>query len=744
VLPKLDIRADAKALALALALAACTPRDGSTPVHGTPDASATSDASSTAAIVEAGERGVGELATALPWTEAIREELWTEAEAGIAKLPAGEQRKPDVRYARARVAMARGEPAEAVKLLDKLEDDLPLMRDLVAKARAKAALEAGPYDRAAEWYASRPQPSAWLIAADAWKKAGDTDHMRAMCDRVIRTEKRTRSQEEHARTMRLELLRDRPTDATVIQDARWLATFALDDKTHDAALALVPKPNPLEAAEWIARSRTLADAGRIEEALRAAERASTAKGGHASPVEVCHARAEAFWKARTRYPEAALQYRQCASYGGVHAAEDSFLSARAFERAERDGDAVPAYEKIARRWPKTSWADEAEFHVARSHALAGRWKDASSAFDEYLRHFQNGKERREAERYRAIAYLMAQDHKTARKHLEVLSGSADDSLTAARFANLAALAALRDGERTHAVALWSDVARTRPLSWPALVARARLASVSAPLPLTIDPAESGDPPPPLEVELPPPVDMLHRIGLDDDAEEALRDRENLVVAKSGGRGTEALCKAYSELDRGKRRYQISLQIPGQLLATAPGPKNRWAWECAFPRPHRTYVQKESDKAPSDLVWAVMRQESAFDPAVVSPARAVGLLQLMPETARKVAAATGAKFEDAMLTSPQTNIALGAAYLKELTTELASNVPLVVGAYNAGVEAITRWEARAKGQETLDVFVETIPFLETRGYVVRVMGNLARYGYMERGEAGVPQIALDLK
>ena len=55
----------------------------------------------------------------------------------------------------------------------------------------------------------------------------------------------------------------------------------------------------------------------------------------------------------------------------------------------------------------------------------------------------------------------------------------------------------------------------------------------------------------------------------------------------------------------------------------------------------------------------------------------------------------------------------------------------------------RWQAKAKG-ETLDIFVETIPFLETRGYVVRVMGNLARYGFMDRGEAGVPTIPLDMK
>jgi soluble lytic murein transglycosylase len=199
------------------------------------------------------------------------------------------------------------------------------------------------------------------------------------------------------------------------------------------------------------------------------------------------------------------------------------------------------------------------------------------------------------------------------------------------------------------------------------------------------------------------------------------------------------------LDRGKRRYQISLQIPAQLLATAPGPRNRWAWDCAYPRPHKGSIRDREDSAklPPDLLWAVMRQESAFDEEVVSPARAVGLLQLMPETAKAVASGAGLPHEEAWLVRADHNIALGALYMRDLLDKLGGNVSLAAGAYNAGPDAINRWQSHAKG-ETLDIFVETIPFLETRGYVVRVMGNLARYGYLDRGEAGVPAIALDPK
>ncbi|MDB4945704.1 MAG: Soluble lytic murein transglycosylase precursor, partial [Labilithrix sp.] len=496
--------------------------------------------------------------------------------------------------------------------------------------------------------------------------------------------------------------------------------------------------------DWLARSHVLADAGRPEEALKAVDHAANALGKAAPALDVCRARAEALYKARTRYPEAALQYRSCAAIGGPHAAEDSFLTARAFSRADRDGDALPAFAAVIQRFPKTPWADQAEFHVARSHLLAGRWRDAATALGDYVKHYPSGHDRREADRYRAIAHLEAKDFKVARKLLEDLAGGDNDALQQARWTNLAAYAALEDGDRLHAVSRWTEVAKSKPLSWPALVARARLVEAKAPLPPAIEGADTSAAPEALPSELPPPVDTLHRIGLDAEAEEALRDREDVVKAKAQGRGTEALCGAYAALDRGKRRFQISQQITPRTFDTAPGPRTRWAWECAYPRPHTPAIRAAEARSslPPNLLWAVMRQESAFDEEVVSPARAVGLLQLMPETAQTVASTAGVPHEEAWLVRGNHNIALGALYLRELLDKLDGNAALASGAYNAGPEAIGRWLAHAKG-ESLDVFVESIPFLETRGYVVRVMGNLARYGYLEKGEAGVPTIALDL-
>jgi soluble lytic murein transglycosylase len=76
------------------------------------------------------------------------------------------------------------------------------------------------------------------------------------------------------------------------------------------------------------------------------------------------------------------------------------------------------------------------------------------------------------------------------------------------------------------------------------------------------------------------------------------------------------------------------------------------------------------------------------------------------------------------------------------TQMHGSVPLAIAAYNAGPEAISRWAAQL-GEVPLPVFIELIPFAETRAYVVSVLGYWARYGYLRGGAAGVPQLPLEL-
>jgi soluble lytic murein transglycosylase len=238
--------------------------------------------------------------------------------------------------------------------------------------------------------------------------------------------------------------------------------------------------------------------------------------------------------------------------------------------------------------------------------------------------------------------------------------------------------------------------------------------------------------------------MLERLGLDSDAENALRDRESAVASAAGARASEALCAVYAHIGRARRRFQIAQTLPSALFASEPTVRSRWAWECAFPSPYADAVRaaEASEHLPPGLLWAVMRQESAFDPDAISPARAVGLMQLLPETARPIADELGLPHDAARLTSPTYAIRVGARALRRLLDDFHGGVALAVAAYNCGADSIDRWATRAPGM-TLDTFVERIPYKETREYVVRVMGNFARYAYLASGEAAVPAVSLPL-
>jgi soluble lytic murein transglycosylase len=114
--------------------------------------------------------------------------------------------------------------------------------------------------------------------------------------------------------------------------------------------------------------------------------------------------------------------------------------------------------------------------------------------------------------------------------------------------------------------------------------------------------------------------------------------------------------------------------------------------------------------------------------VMSSAGAMGLLQLMPETARRTAARVGADpLEDSeMLFVPRTNIALGSAYLDYLAERFPHQTSAVIAGYNAGPNAVAGWRKGPAGKLEDDVWVEEIPYAQTRSYVRRVLRSLHVY------------------
>jgi soluble lytic murein transglycosylase-like protein len=148
----------------------------------------------------------------------------------------------------------------------------------------------------------------------------------------------------------------------------------------------------------------------------------------------------------------------------------------------------------------------------------------------------------------------------------------------------------------------------------------------------------------------------------------------------------------------------------------------------YPRAFESVVVAESEARELDpyFVYSLMRQESLFDPRVVSPAAAYGLMQLLLSTARRMATRANIDAVDVEdLFSPETNVKLGTEYLSELADRFDSDPVLMLAGYNAGETAAERWRERGKDLE-LDEFIEKISYRETRAYVKKVLRNYRNY------------------
>ena len=149
-----------------------------------------------------------------------------------------------------------------------------------------------------------------------------------------------------------------------------------------------------------------------------------------------------------------------------------------------------------------------------------------------------------------------------------------------------------------------------------------------------------------------------------------------------------------------------------------------------------------------LALSIARRESEFDPEARSGAGALGLMQLLPATAAKVAKDQGLDYSAAKLASdPVYNATLGAAYLKEMVDEFGPAVTLIASGYNAGPRRPREWIAaygdpRLAATDVVD-WVENIPFAETRTYVMRVAEGVVIYRAKLRGQAGPVNITAEL-
>lgn len=200
---------------------------------------------------------------------------------------------------------------------------------------------------------------------------------------------------------------------------------------------------------------------------------------------------------------------------------------------------------------------------------------------------------------------------------------------------------------------------------------------------------------------------LHSLGLDSDVMiEALTLREDQVIPPS--------------VDPRKIRKKGD-----QFLFPIREPRHE---DPDYPLPYASFLFEETKRAGIDplLVYAMMRQESRYREEVVSPAGAIGILQIMPATGEKLALETGwIDYQSRWLTDPVINVDLAVRYLKNLSNLFDKKWYAVAASYNAGEQVVQAWLRQKEGLSE-EEFIEEIPYSETRNYVKKVYAHWRAY------------------
>ncbi len=206
------------------------------------------------------------------------------------------------------------------------------------------------------------------------------------------------------------------------------------------------------------------------------------------------------------------------------------------------------------------------------------------------------------------------------------------------------------------------------------------------------------------------------------------DIEWKEIAKASS-DEEALMMAEWALRNDKPVYSIQNIISGK----------RWdALNYRFPAPYRELYEKYSQRTNVSLsfLYGISRQESMMNPTIKSPVGAVGLMQLMPDTAKLVSKKNKWSYKGTSdLVVPDNNIRLGSAYLRNMLDKFDNNRLLAAAAYNAGPNRVVRWQSKDGLRRDAAMYVENIPFAETRLYVQNVILYDAIYNKLLTGQEG---------
>ena len=640
---------------------------------------------------------------------------------------------PLVDYARLRAAQAwerRGNAAEALTRVLAVDDGIALADDrtlLRAEALSAQGNKVAALPLWRDSLAKKPRGTRWVDTSVRLATAlldgveGDArPHAKEAFERILRVLVEAPSFEES-------------TAAPALRDR----ARALDPSLP---AALTPDERTRRAQAWL-------DASRPDKARAEADGALAAlpKGPSEGACKAATLRAQAIARAKGPVLDAWTDATARCEGQGDGLATALYSAAKASAAAKKVPEAIALYAKVETH-PKHRLADDARFQGALLVRDQGDPALSEKMLLALPDDYPDGDMRGEALFRAALAHLIRADWAGAKPILdrgEQVDGEGHHWAWAARAAYFRARASEETGDVTDAKRRYAFIVDRFPLAYYMALAYARLEALDKPLAEdTRHAAEGreGDGTMLTEerAELATPAfrraAALLGVGEIDAAKKELLAAGVLTDAAD----PELVWTAAAMFDQA-RAPDVGHSFTRQRLTShlSHYPVGRWrsAWETAFPKAFEPLVLREAAAhsiAPA-LVWGIMREESSFIADIRSPSNAFGLMQVLPSTAKEVARGTPMPFDEASLKTPGPSIFLGAKLLGSLRATFPANPALAIPSYNAGAGAVRGWLA-ARGTERFDLFVEQIPYEETRGYIKRVLGSELAYAYLYAKDA----------
>ncbi len=409
-----------------------------------------------------------------------------------------------------------------------------------------------------------------------------------------------------------------------------------------------------------------------------------------------------------------------------YAAEARFFLARIEGRRGRRHTFVREMKRLSENRGEKQIAQQSTALLAEYYDSRGEWNNALSYYQALISTgLPDEKNQKARWRIACILYMKHRYQDSLSQLRKIINETENPYAIPASF--WAARCLERVQRTAEAEELYSEVMRRSEKSYYGLKAHNRLkalgrwqASLKKNPRVAVGKAEQSSD---LQVDFARAEELL-RMGLNDLAFEHLKKKLVERTEKRGGAFLRAAEMAiqHRSVDRAIEFLRIATSldpapsIPNELL------------KLLYPRQNADEICPiaRSYSLDCNLILALILQESSFNPAAVSRAGAIGLMQIMPSTGEEIARRIGKKgHERSMLFKGDYNVLLGCGHLSRLRETFDGSLELSLAAYNAGEANARAWQRRFRDHE-MEVFIDNIPLFETRNYIKRILSNYAQY------------------